>query len=239
LFFIQGPAGSSEGADQQDRSAGFMSCEMTEPQLEMGEFGYHDDRHGVPLPRFGGASGVAQLTRTPVLLAFFARTAKPRRAAIAVALAGSLSFGAPAWCAEALAPAKSFASASDVAALVAKAARERKLGEPTVLEPLVSLPPYQANVEYRTAVGPAAVHEKAGELFYVIQGTGAFTLGGVLVEAARRDAGNLTGKSVAGGAVRAVGPGDVIFVPQNTPHWFNRIDGVLILMAMLTPLAAP
>ena len=56
---------------------------------------------------------------------------------------------------------KTYSSAADVAALLAKAKAEHKDGQPTVVERILSLAPYSANLEYRTSVGPAAVHEHA------------------------------------------------------------------------------
>jgi len=66
---------------------------------------------------------------------------------------------------------KTFASSSDVAALIARAKSERKPDQPTFAQPIVQLAPYNASLEYRALVGPAAVHEKEAELFYVVEGS--------------------------------------------------------------------
>src|ERR1051325_10558880 len=67
---------------------------------------------------------------------------------------------------------KTFVSASDVTAMMAKAKNERKQDQANYIQSLLSLSPYTANLEYRGAVGPAAVHEKEAEMFYVIDGSG-------------------------------------------------------------------
>src|SRR4029077_10710804 len=54
---------------------------------------------------------------------------------------------------------KTFASAADIQALAAKAKAEHKPGQPTVPENILALAPYNVNLEYRTAVGPSAVHK--------------------------------------------------------------------------------
>jgi len=132
---------------------------------------------------------------------------------------------------------KTFASSSDVKALIAKAKSERKDGQPLVAEPLFVLPPYTAHLEYRASVGNAAVHEKEAELFYVIEGTATMVTGGTLAGQRRTDATNLTGTSIQGGSSRTVAKGDFIIVPENTPHWFSKINGAIVLMTLHVPRA--
>ena len=49
-------------------------------------------------------------------------------------------------------------------------------------EPILRLAPYNASLEYRAAVGPAAIHEKDAEFFYVIDGTATMMTGGKLTK---------------------------------------------------------
>lgn len=132
-------------------------------------------------------------------------------------------------------PTKTFTSAADLAALVAKAKSERKEGQPTVAEPMLELGGYDGHLEYRAAVGNAAVHENEAELFYVIDGSATLTTGGKLVNEKRTDAANLSGSAIEGGTPRKISKGDWILVPQNTPHWFSPINGVLELFSMHVP----
>jgi len=132
-------------------------------------------------------------------------------------------------------PTKTFTSAADVTALIAKAKAERKEAQPTVAEPILELGSYDGHLEYRAAVGNAAVHEHEAELFYVIDGSATLTTGGKLVNEKRTDAANLNGSAIEGGAPRAISKGDWILVPENTPHWFSPIHGVLVLFSMHVP----
>jgi mannose-6-phosphate isomerase-like protein (cupin superfamily) len=132
-------------------------------------------------------------------------------------------------------PAKTFSSASDVGALLAKAQSERKENQPLVTERILQLAPYNANLEYRASVGPAAVHEKEAEVFYVIDGSATLMTGGKLVNENRTNATNLTGTAIEGGESRAVEKGDFIIVPENTPHWFSAINGSIVLMTLHVP----
>jgi mannose-6-phosphate isomerase-like protein (cupin superfamily) len=130
---------------------------------------------------------------------------------------------------------KTFASAADVAALREKAKSERKEGQPTVSKPILQLAPYSANLEYRVAVGPASVHEREAEMFYVIDGGATLVTGGKLVNEKRTNAENLGGTGIEGGTSQAVAKGDFIIVPENTPHWFSAVQGTVVLMSLHVP----
>lgn len=133
------------------------------------------------------------------------------------------------------APTKTYASASDVAGLLAKAMAEHKDGQPTVVERILHLAPYNVNLEYRTAVGPAAVHEKEAEMFYVIDGSATLTTGGKLVNEKRANAENLNGSAIEGGKSQHMSKGDFAIVPENTPHQFTDIQGSIVLMSIHVP----
>jgi mannose-6-phosphate isomerase-like protein (cupin superfamily) len=134
---------------------------------------------------------------------------------------------------------KTFASAADVAGLLAKAKADRKEGQANVTEPILRLAPYNANLEYRASVGPAAVHETEAELFYVIEGSATMITGGKLVGETRTNAANLSGTGIEGGKSQAVAKGDFIIVPENTPHWFSAINGSVVLMTLHVPRPVP
>ncbi len=131
------------------------------------------------------------------------------------------------------------ASASDIQALAAKAKAQHKPGDPNTIESIIALAPYNVNLEYRTGVGPAAVHEHEAELFVVLDGTGTVVTGGKLTGGKRVDAANWQGTGVDAGTARAVAKGDVIFVPENTPHWYSQVNGTLVLMSMHVPRPVP
>ena len=129
---------------------------------------------------------------------------------------------------------KTFMSAAEVSALAAQAAQRTPAG-PLVSQPIVGLLPYVANLEYRTAVGPAAVHETEAELFQVIDGSGVLVTGGRLAGETRANAENRRGTGIEGGVSRTVAKGDFFIVPEGVPHWFSRINGTLVLMSLHVP----
>jgi mannose-6-phosphate isomerase-like protein (cupin superfamily) len=154
------------------------------------------------------------------------------------AIAASLTLtivASVAWSQQPAPPTKTYSSAADVVGLIAKAKAEHKDGQPIVAESILRLAPYGANLEYRSSVGPAAVHEKEAELFYVIDGSATLMTGGKLVNEKRTNAENLNGTAIEGGKSQAVAKGDFVIVPENTPHWFSAINGTIVLMSLHVP----
>jgi mannose-6-phosphate isomerase-like protein (cupin superfamily) len=137
-------------------------------------------------------------------------------------------------------PMKDFASASDIQALIEKAKADRKGNAPNTIEPIIGLAPYRIQLEYRTAVAPAALHERDAEMMYVVQGNGVITTGGKLVNEKRTNAANRGGDSIEGGTPHNVSPGAVILVPENTPHQVAPTGGApIVLMTFHVPHPAP
>ena len=133
---------------------------------------------------------------------------------------------------------KLFASSSEVAALVAKAKSDRKADQPMLAQRVVGLAPYTVNLEYRPGVGPASVHEREAELFYVVDGTATAVTGGKLVNERRTNADNLTGTAIEGGTEQRVSKGDILLVPAGVPHWFTNVNEYLQL-SLHVPMPTP
>ena len=133
---------------------------------------------------------------------------------------------------------RTYVSATDVTALIAKAKAERKGDQALLAQSMIQLAPYNVSLEYRAAVANAAVHETEAELFYVVDGSATLVTGGKLKEEKRTNAENLTGTGVDGGNSRPIAKGDFIIVPENTAHWFSAINGTLVLMSIHVPRTA-
>jgi mannose-6-phosphate isomerase-like protein (cupin superfamily) len=132
-----------------------------------------------------------------------------------------------------------YKSAADIAAMAAKAKGQNDTkAQATIVQTLLSLAPYKANLEYRASVGTAAVHLTEAELFYVIDGSGTLTTGGKLT-GETKNGDNLTGTGIEGGKDQAVAKGDAIIVPEGTPHWFSKINSTLVLMSLHVPRPVP
>jgi mannose-6-phosphate isomerase-like protein (cupin superfamily) len=134
---------------------------------------------------------------------------------------------------------KTFANSKDVLGLIEKAKADRKGDQPLVSEPILALAPYRAQLEYRAAMAPAALHETEAEVMYVIEGTGTIVTGGKLTDEKRNNPENLSGSNIAGGTSQAISKGDFLVVPQNTPHQITPGGGApIILMTLHVPRKA-
>ncbi len=131
-------------------------------------------------------------------------------------------------------PEKLAVTASEIATLTAKAKAERKPDQPTFAQPIISYAPYGANLEYRAAIGPSSVHTKYAEMFVVVDGSATLMTGGKLVNE-KKNGDNFSGTAIEGGSSRPVAKGDVVIVPPNTPHWFSKINGTIVLMSFRLP----
>ena len=137
-----------------------------------------------------------------------------------------------------MAPAKikMIASSQEVQQLIAKAKADRKGNAPITVEPILSLKPYRANLEYRPIAGAAALHDNDNELMVVIQGSGTITLGGQMVNPKRPNPANETAAAISGGTDTLIAKGDFVLVPHGTPHQISAIkDGPLVLMTLHLP----
>ena len=70
-----------------------------------------------------------------------------------------------------------------------------------------------------------------------VEGSGTLVIGGKLKDEKRTNAENLTGSGVDGGTPRKIAKGDWVMVPEKTPHWFQQIDGTIVLMSIHLPHA--
>lgn len=131
---------------------------------------------------------------------------------------------------------KTFTSSAEVQQLIAKAKADRKGNAPTTSEPILSLAPYRANLEYRPIPGPAAVHDTEDEVMYVIEGAGTITLGGQLVNGTRTNPTNQAADKISGGTDQKVAKGDFLIVPHGTPHQITAVEApALVLMTLHMP----
>ena len=95
--------------------------------------------------------------------------------------------------------------------------------------------------------GGAIEHSQITEVYHVMEGNATLVTGGTIENPRESPADSqvvkvLNGPStggggVQGGASRKVGPGDVIVIPPNTPHWFSEItsDQIVYLVIRVDP----
>ncbi|HEY3267445.1 MAG TPA: hypothetical protein VGM37_10990 [Armatimonadota bacterium] len=66
--------------------------------------------------------------------------------------------------------------------------------------------------------GTPELHMEADDVFFVLEGSAAMTLGGELVEAVEVSPGEWRGAGVAGGEAVEIASGDIVIVPRGTAH---------------------
>lgn len=95
--------------------------------------------------------------------------------------------------------------------------------------------------------GGGIEHSQITEIYHLIQGNATLVTGGSMENLSEFPADHpvvtvLNGPSTRGGPLqngvsRKVGPGDVVIIPPNTPHWFSEIssDQIVYLVVRVDP----
>lgn len=86
---------------------------------------------------------------------------------------------------------------------------------------------YMVHASRRDGPGMAEVHLKDTDVIYVLDGSATFVTGGTVVDPKTTAPDEIRGPSINGGERRHIAKGDVITVPDNTPHWFQEVNGPL------------
>lgn len=87
---------------------------------------------------------------------------------------------------------------------------------------------YMIHTSRRDKAGLAEVHTLDTDIIYVLEGTATFVTGGTAVQAKETAANEFRGSSIDGGETHQLSKGDVIVVPQGTPHWFKEVSGTFL-----------
>jgi mannose-6-phosphate isomerase-like protein (cupin superfamily) len=80
---------------------------------------------------------------------------------------------------------------------------------------------YRINIVRRGKGAGAIAHPGNTEVHYIIDGSATFVTGGTIVRPT--SAGAVA--EIQGGVSRHVSKGDVVVIPENSPHWYKDVDG--------------
>ncbi len=94
--------------------------------------------------------------------------------------------------------------------------------------PLLENEHYKVHASRRDAPGRAEVHVRDTDILYVLEGTATLVTGGRVVGGMEVAAGEIRGSRIEGGTERALAPGQVVVVPNGTPHWFEAVPGPFV-----------
>jgi glc operon protein GlcG len=122
--------------------------------------------------------------------------------------------------------AKDFGTKSDAAvpSQVTHLAKETVAAAFAKGAPLVEVEGYKVHASRRDAPGVAEVHLHETDVIYVLEGTATFVTGGTVVDGRVIAPGEIRGPAIRDGEIRRITKGDVIIVPERTPHWFREVD---------------
>jgi glc operon protein GlcG len=84
---------------------------------------------------------------------------------------------------------------------------------------------YMVHTSRRDKPGLAEIHTLDTDIIYVMQGSATFVTGGTAVDAKEIAPNEIRGSRIEGGETRQLSKGEVIIVPNNTPHWFKEVSG--------------
>ena len=112
-----------------------------------------------------------------------------------------------------------YVTAEDLAAAMKKAIEAR--GTDQASAPVSSSDQWLINIVRRGKAAGAIAHTLGTELHYITEGAGTLVTGGKIL---RPEGGTAT---IEGGVSRRVKVGDVVLIPENTPHWYKDVEGVV------------
>jgi glc operon protein GlcG len=90
---------------------------------------------------------------------------------------------------------------------------------------LVKAANYKVDASHRDSPGLVEVHTKDTDIIYMLEGNATLVTGGKIVDAKVSEPEEIRGRETLGGESREIAKGDVIVIPNGTPHWFKELKG--------------
>lgn len=102
---------------------------------------------------------------------------------------------------------------------------------------------HRSKASVDTPGGGGVEHSDITEVYYILSGTAVLNTGGMIKDLKDPKPGAHNGPSgptanggeIIGGVTKAVGPGDVVVIPPNTPHRFSKINTDEIVYVLVRP----
>src|SRR5262245_52714807 len=93
---------------------------------------------------------------------------------------------------------------------------------------LVNNGSYQVHASRREEPGQVEVHVKDTDVIYMLEGATTFVTGGSMVGGQITAPDEIRGSGIEGGETRSLTAGDIVIVPNGTPHWFKDLSGPIL-----------
>ena len=84
---------------------------------------------------------------------------------------------------------------------------------------------YKVDASHRAEPGVVEVHTRDTDLIYMLEGTATLVTGGAVIDAKTIELEEIRGRESRGGESRTITKGDVVVIPNGTPHWFKEVNG--------------
>jgi mannose-6-phosphate isomerase-like protein (cupin superfamily) len=90
-------------------------------------------------------------------------------------------------------------------------------------KPMIEVGDYKIHASRREGAGLVEVHTRDTDIAYVLQGSATLVTGGTAVGLKEIGVEEFRGSAIEGGETRQLAPGDVVVIPNGTPHWFKEV----------------
>jgi glc operon protein GlcG len=89
--------------------------------------------------------------------------------------------------------------------------------------PMIEVGDYKIHASRREGPGMAEIHTRDTDIAYILQGSATLVTGGTAVGVKQTGPEELRGTAIEGGETRELEVGDVVVIPNGTPHWFKTV----------------
>ncbi|HEX3236271.1 MAG TPA: cupin domain-containing protein [Gemmatimonadales bacterium] len=90
-------------------------------------------------------------------------------------------------------------------------------------KPMIEVGDYKIHASRREGAGLVEVHTRDTDIAYVLQGSATLVTGGTAIGLKEIGTEEFRGSAIDGGDTRQLNPGDVVVIPNGTPHWFKQV----------------
>ncbi len=94
--------------------------------------------------------------------------------------------------------------------------------------PMIEVGDYKIHASRREGPGQAEIHTRDTDIAYILEGSATLVTGGSAVGVKQTGPEEFRGSAIEGGETRRLSPGDVVVIPNGTPHWFKEVQGPLL-----------
>jgi mannose-6-phosphate isomerase-like protein (cupin superfamily) len=104
--------------------------------------------------------------------------------------------------------------------------------------PMIEVGDYKIHASRRETPGMAEIHTRDTDIASIIQGSATLVTGGTAVGVKEIGPEELRGTAIEGGETRELKVGDVVVIPNGTPHWFKSVKAPLLYYVVKVRQAA-